>query len=209
MENHKANKEESMDSFILAGGIVAAVTYIFLCIGIVMGTPQSFSTWILWAFIDVIAAISIASKGGSFLLPTVYAAGSTLIFVAILVKFRKFEWTWFETMIAGLVVICLAIYGVFGGTFGTIAATISVGIAGVPQFGEFWSKPEKNSWQVFMVYSGFLASNILTTLGGKNVSIQEIYYPLYCTVMCISIVYAIGRGIALKGKFSQEPFVSI
>ncbi len=198
-----------MNSFILAGSVIAAITYVFLCVGVIMGTPQSFSTWIMWALIDIIAAISIASKGGSFLLPTVYAAGSTLIFVSILIKFRKFEWTWFETMIAGLVVICLAIYGVFGGIFGTIAATISVGIAGVPQFGEFWSNPEKNSWQVFMVYSGFLASNVLTTLGGKNISIQEIYYPLYCTVMCISIVYAIGRGIALKRKLFQEPFVSI
>ncbi len=198
-----------MNSFILAGGVVAAVTYVFLCIGVVMGTPQSFPTWILWAFIDVIAAISIASKGGSFLLPAVYAVGSVFVSIAILVTFRKFEWTWIETMIAGLVVACLVIYGIFGGIIGTVTATISVGIAGVPQFGEFWGKPEKNSWQVLVVYLGFLASNFLTALGSKEISIQDIYYPLFCTITCAGVVYAIGRGVILKRKLSQEPFVSI
>ena len=197
-----------MNSFVLAGALVAGSVYITLCIQIARGTPQNFATWVLWAMIDIVATMSIASTKGNFLLPLVYAAGRIATATTIFLVFRKFQWTSVETMTAVLVVFCLATYLLLGGEAGTIVSTISVGIAGIPQAGDLWMKPRENSYSVLLVYTGFLASNVFTAIGGRYWSIEERYYPVFCAVMCMVIVYVIARGIALRRRFLPEPLVS-
>lgn len=198
----------NINSFTIAGAVVAGVTYLFLCVQVARGVPQNFATWLLWAMIDVVATISIASGKGNFLLPLVYSAGSVATATVIFLAFKKFRWTSVETMTAVLVAICLATYLVFGGKAGAIVSTISVGIAGIPQAGDLWLEPQEDDWPIFLVYTSFLVSNVLTAIGGKNWSIEERYYPTFCAVMCIIIVCVIARGIVLKKRLLQGSLAS-
>jgi hypothetical protein len=192
-----------MNSFTLAGSIIGGTVYFVLWVQILRGLKQNFATWILWSLIDVVATLSTLIEKGNFLLPVTYAAGSLLIAMTVFFRFgmKRISWGPNETMTAVLVVICLVAYEIFGGIAGIVVSTISVGIAGIPQLYDFWVDP----WHApFLAYFGFFAANILSTIGGTNWSLEERYYPFFCSVTCFVVVLVIARRWWLKDPRTQR-----
>lgn len=184
-----------MSSLTLAGSIVGIAVYIPLCIQLLAGkVKQNLATWGLWALLDGIAAASIMDQHGSYLLPLSYVVGATAVSLSIL-KSKNFAWTWFETMVTFLVVACIIVWATSGAYIATIASTTAVMIASIPLIGECYREPEKNP---FGTYLGFFVANALGTMGGKEWSIVERFYPASCAVMCLLVVLLIARKFWAK-----------
>lgn len=180
-----------MNGYVISGGIVAGFVYVGLCAQIWVGrNKQSFATWVLWALIDAITAASVIVQQGNYLLPLFFSIGSLATAASIILKTKNAGWSWFETMISLLVVVCLLIWYTSGAKMATIAGTTAVLIAGLPQTVEAWKRPWDSS---FLVYFGFLVANILSTIGGKDWSIEERFYPGCCAVLCVIVVAIIAR----------------
>lgn len=180
-----------MNGYVISGSVVAGFVYIGLCIQIWTGrNKQSFATWGLWALIDGITAASVIVQQGNYLLPLFFSIGSIATATSIILKTKNAGWSWFETMISILVVACLLVWYTSGPKMATIAGTTAVLIAGLPQTVEAWKKPWDSS---FLVYSGFLVANILSTIGGKDWSIEERFYPGCCAILCLIVVAIISR----------------
>ncbi|MCX6832757.1 MAG: hypothetical protein NT028_11630, partial [candidate division Zixibacteria bacterium] len=179
----------------LVAGIIAILLYVPLCVQVLSGkVKQNFATWVLWATLDGIVAATIIFQGGSFLLPAAYSLGSAAVTLSIL-KSKNFKWTWFETMVACLVVACVVVWVVSGAKVATVASTLAVMIAGVPQSIEAYKKPHE---QPFLIYVGFLVANSLATAGAKNWSIEERFYPASMTLLTIAVVLFIARKLWSK-----------
>jgi len=190
-----------VNSFTLAGIIVGIAVYIPLCIQILSGkTKQNLATWGLWALLDSIAAASLFYQHGNFFLPALYALSSTVISLSIL-KSKNFSWTWFETMVAFMVVACIVIWAISGAYVATIASTTAVVIAGIPLTAECWKKPEESP---FLTYLGFLVANALGVIGGKEWSVTERLYTAACTALCLVVVIFIARRFWRKPELQNE-----
>ncbi len=184
-----------MNKITLAGSIIGIATYVPLCISILRGkVKQNLATWVLWALLDGIAAASIFYQHGNYLLTASFALGSTFASLSI-IRSKNFQWTWFETMVASLVVACIITWAVSGAYVATIASTTAVIIAGVPTLVECYKKSWDNP---FSTYLSFLIANILGTMGGKEWSVIERFYTASCTVYCFIAVILIARKFWTK-----------
>ncbi len=189
-----------MNAFSVASSIIAICLYVPLCLQIFSGkTVQNFATWMLWAILDAIAAAATISQEGNFLLPLAYSVGSTLVTLSIL-KSKNFKWTWFETMDTFMVGICLVIWHNSGARTAIIASTMAVVIAGLPQTVESLKKPRE---QPFLIYLGFFTTSILTTIGGKDWSVEERFYGYSCAVMGLVILIFVIQKFWGKMKTTQ------
>lgn len=132
-----------MNTFILLSVVLAFSLYFPLCVQILKGkSEQNFTTWILWAILDGVSAFTIFVKDGNSALAWAYASGS-LIAALCIFKSGNFSWTWFETFITILVLVCLVVWYLYGAQFGKIAGSVSMVVAGLPQLFECFKKPEK------------------------------------------------------------------
>ena len=191
-----------MSKITLAGSVIGIAVYVPLCISILRGkVKQNLATWLLWALLDGITAASIFYQYGNYLLTASFALGSTFTSLSI-IRSKNFQWTWFETMVASLVVACIVIWAASGAYIATIASTTAVIIAGVPMIVECYKKPWDNPFSTFFC---FLVANILGTIGGKEWSVIERLYPAACTIYCLLIVLLIARKFWIKPEPQSEP----
>jgi hypothetical protein len=179
-----------MNTYALLGAVIAVLAYIPLTHGVWKGTiTQNFATYALWGALDAIAAVSIVLKEGNFLLPAMYVLLSVGVAAGIL-RTRTFSWTWLETLISGLVVLCIIIWATSGDRAATIASSLAVVIASIPQFVEFWKKPkEAPMW----TYAAFTLANGVSILAGKDWSVEERFYPTVCTIATALFVLTAAR----------------
>ena len=185
-----------MNTFILAGSILAILTYFPLWRQIRNGeVKQNFLTWVLWGTLDVVVAATIIVQHGSFLLPTAYGVGSAITVVFIVKSGNRASWTWFETMVVLLVFASIVIWYFSGSKVATIASTMAMLIGGIPQLIDAFKKPHE---MPFLAYSSYFAANCLSVAGGKNWSIEERFYPISAAVFCLFIALLATR------KFSQK-----
>ena len=188
------------DILSVAIGTIAVLIYVPLSIRVFAGkVKQNFATWLLWAILDGIAAATIALQDGNFVLPAVYALGSAGVTLSIL-RSKNFQWTWFETMVVCLVVVCLIVWGVSGARVATVASTLAVSIAAVPLMIEAWKEP----WdQPFFTYSGFLVVSILAVIAGKSWTIEERLYPTACIVINIAVLACVARKFWIRNPAGE------
>jgi hypothetical protein len=153
---------------------------------------QSFATWILWVILDCIALGSIiAQKGENTFVLTCYVFGGTLVWLSLLYK-RQFKWGVKEWLTLGLVVLCMAIWKVSGAWWATIASTFAVCVSGIPQFIESNSDPKQDKVTGY-IYIGCTLVNILYFLAGKNMSVEDKFYPSMMVPLCLAIAIAALR----------------
>ena len=186
-----------MNAFVLASGIVAALTYVPFCRQIKNGkTIQNLPTWVLWTVLDVIIAASIIANGGNFVLSAVYAIGSGASAFFIFKSKSKFSWTWFETMVAVLVLASMVVWYFSGSKVATVASTLAMVIAGIPQLVDAWKKP----WEMppLAIYSGYVAASLLSVAGGKSWTVEERLFPVAACVLCLFIVIFSLRKFWIK-----------
>ena len=187
--------------------LVAVLTYILLIKGLLKEKmEQSFATWLLWMLLDGIATLSIIFQHGNWALVTLYTMGGLTVSCILLYK-KQFSWTWFETMVASLVAICLVVWYFSGSWMATIASTTAMAISSVPQFLESWRNPAKAGKPI--VWGGYTLANILAFFGGKDWSIEERFYPGVCIVLCtVLTILALRRPdlkLAIATKIVPSP----
>jgi len=179
------------------GVIVGLITFIPLCFGIyTKSIRQNPTTWILWAALDAVSAASIMYRGGNWLLPFAYSVASGITCIFILKSKNPISWTWFETMVATFVLICLIVWGTSGARVATIASSLALFGAGIPQLVDFIKRPWENS---ILVYLFCTIANILVILGGKDWSVEERFYPT------TAVIYTALVVIATSQKFFNKP----
>lgn len=149
-----------MNLLALASAVLALLMYIPLCYQIWTGkTTQNLATFILWGLLDAIAAGSTILERGNFLLPLFYTLGATSVIIC-LIRARAVKWTWLETLISVLVVICIIVWKTVGNEMTIIVSTLAMAIASVPQLVDAWKNPHNNP---VLVYVGFMTANALGT----------------------------------------------
>ncbi len=191
-----------MSPLIWAGSILGLLTYFPLWKQIRSGdADQNLFTWALWAALDGIVAAAIMSKGGSFLLPAIYAVGSSGTTFFILRSGKKSSWTMIETLVIFLVLASMTIWYLYGGKVATIAGTIAMVIASIPQLVDAWKKPKE---MPILVFTSYLVANSLVTAGGKSWSIEERFYPVSAVLVCFLFVVFSVRRFWLKSMPTQS-----
>ncbi len=192
-----------MNTLILTGSILAVLTYFPLWKGIRSGeVRQNLLSWVLWAILDGVVAATIIAQKGNLLLPVTYAVGSTITSFLIIRSGKKASWTWFETMVALLVVVSMGVWYLSGDKVATVASTMAMVVAGIPQLVDAWKKPQDMPFFVFVSY--FIA-NCLSTAGGKNWSIEERFYPAFATLYCFVMLIFSARKLWLKRELKSSP----
>lgn len=165
-----------MNSLILLGGAVALLAYLPLWKQVAGGNVrQNLLSWALWAMLDGIAAATIIFQGGNFLLPLAYAVGG-LVTTFVILKFGgRARWTRFESLVSFLVLASIFIWLISGNKMATIASTIGMLIAGMPQLIDAWKNPKNMPLLAYLLY---FVANCFSVLGGENWSIEERFYPI-------------------------------
>ncbi|MDO8504437.1 MAG: hypothetical protein Q7S36_01135 [Candidatus Liptonbacteria bacterium] len=159
------------------------------------GAGQNFLTWALWFFLDVVAAASLISKGGNFLLAATYTVGSFITILVIRKFGEKGKWTWFESVILALVFLSMGAWCFLGNRMATITSTTAMFIAGIPLLVDTYKKP-KNA--PFAVYLGYIVASCLSVAGGREWSVEERFYP--ATVLAISLLAALFAARKFLGN---------
>lgn len=191
-----------MNVLILAGSVVAILTYFPFWKAIRTGkVEQNLLTWALWGTLDLVVTAIIIVQGGSFLLPIAYTIGASITVIFIAKSKGKTSWTWFESLVTSLVVVSMVIWYLCGSKVATVASTIAMLIAGVPQLIDAWKKPRS---MPLLAFSAYLLANILSTAGGIDWSIKERFYPASAAAYCFLIVLLSARKLWLKPTSSPD-----
>ncbi|MEN9639695.1 MAG: hypothetical protein RLZZ262_1564 [Bacteroidota bacterium] len=166
------------------GALIALCLYPPMIRGILTGTiQQSLATWALWVSLDLIAMFSVIIQKGNWLILACYISGGSLVTLGLIYK-KYFKWTWFESLVLVMVVICLVVWWFSGSWMATIASTIAVVISGFPQVKDSWSNPDKKTGHIYLWYA---VANALSFFGGKSWSIEDRFYPGMCVPLCVFI----------------------
>ena len=181
-------------NFIAAA--LAMMIYITIAIKMLRGNMMglNLATYALWCILDLIAAASLYSKGGEWVLPAAYAAGCVIVMVPLIIS-RSFSWTKLDTTITVMVFASVGVWVYLGPTAATIVSTMSVVIACIPQAWDVYRKPEH---AVIWIYAGYTITNGLSALGAKEWSVGEMFYPGCCTIATIVILLLSLRKLSLK-----------
>ena len=175
-------------------GIICVVAYVFLIIGINKpNMEQSFAAFLLWGMLDTIAMITSIIEQGNFWLPLSNSLGASLVAILLIVK-KQVVWTWVESLTAGLVVICLIVWGTAGERAGLIASSIAVLIASVPQMIDTYKRPQATPT---IAYAIFLFADVLSVFAGKAWTIEERFYSVIGVILSVVIlVFSLKKSTA-------------
>lgn len=180
-----------MNALAWAGAAVGIAMFAPLWKQIRAGTAhQNLLTWVLFSALDLVVGLSILVQHGSWFLPLAYSLGSAITAGFIAKSGEPMKWTWFETFVLSMTVVCMIVWKVSGSAMATIAATVAVTIAGLPLFRDAWRDPETAP---AVIYFGYLVANGLATAGGKGWTIEERFYPAVCTVFAALLTFVAGR----------------
>jgi hypothetical protein len=180
----------------LAGGIGALALFVPMAASIIRenGAGQSCATWLLWATLDAILAVSIIQQHGNFLLPLGFAAGSASLTLLLLVKGR-FVWGRMESATAVLVAGCLIGWKLGGARAATIATPLGICLAGVPGLVELWRNPQR---RVGNLWGWYVPANGLAFLGGTAMTVQERFAPGVFAVFSLLMFLASRKPTAAR-----------
>ena len=186
-----------MNAFIVISAAIAILCYIPLCRNIYSGiAKQNLLTWALWCSLDAVVAATLITQRGNFLLAVAYTVGSGVTAVFILRTGDHASWTWFHTMVVGLVIASMAVWYFSGSRMATIAGTTAMLIAGMPQLVDVWKRPKESPT---LIYSAYVVANCLAVAGGRDWSVEERFYPVSAGVFCLLITV-----VSLR-KFLPQP----
>ncbi len=179
----------------LIGGIISLLATIPLFIGIYRDKiRQSFITYLLWGFLDIITAITIILQHGNYWLPIGYSLSSIIVACLLMVK-KQITWGWIEMITTLLVIICLLVWWKMGDRAALIASVISLGIASVPQIIETYKNPSATPTGI---YSLFLIADTLSLLSGKEWNVEQLLYSASAFFLCsLLIILSIRRPVLL------------
>jgi hypothetical protein len=165
-----------------AGGALALAVYLPMVLEIVRsrGAGQSFATWGLWALMDSTLTVTLWQQHGNYLLPLGFSVGGVVLAVVLLAQ-GHWSWSWFETVIALMVLAGMVVWQFSGPRNATIAMTVAVCLAGVPGFVAMLRHPQPAAGKI---WAGFTAANLLAFFGGTAMTVEERLVPAAFTGLC-------------------------
>ena len=176
------------DILKLAGGVLALALFAPLLADVFRrgGAGQSFATWILWAALDAILAVSIIQQHGNYLIVLGFAIGDGLMAAALLAK-RRATWGRFETGVLLLTLGCLVTWKWSGPRVATVAATLAICVAGIPGLVALWKNPDR---RVAKIWAWYALSNAVAFCGGTAMTLEERFAPGAFAVYSLLLVAA-------------------
>ncbi len=184
-----------MSSFTTLSVVLALLLYVPLCVQLLQGkAKQNLATWIMWGSLDLIVTITIIVQHGNYFLPAAYVLGCGITLLCM-IKFGDLVWTSFESFVAFLVLVCLIVWGFSGSKIATVASTLAMAIAGIPQLIDCYRRPHG---MPFLIYIGYTVANLFSVLGGKNWSIEERFYPIMAGIYCLLFSALASRKFWVK-----------
>lgn len=175
-----------MDEWLpMLAGAIGMVAYAVVAIGLLKSdVQQSFAAFLLWSMLDFIATVTTLWQGGNYWLPLANASGSLMITLLLLAK-KQAHWSYIETLTSMLVAACLAIWWLAGERSGIVASSLAVVIASIPQMADTYRNPGATPLAAYLI---FLASNVVSLLGGKAWTIEERFYAACSVFLCLIII---------------------
>jgi hypothetical protein len=174
-----------MDPLQIIAAIIGIGANIPLFIGIYKNkVEQSFAAFMLWALLDIIAATTTILQHGNYMLPLGYAFTASAIAILLVVK-KQTNWSWVESTTSLLVLACLIIWYMAGDKAGTIASSLAVVIAAIPQGVDTFKKPESTPTNI---YFWFVVANVLSFIAGKSWTVEERFYS-GCVVFLTIVLF--------------------
>jgi len=172
----------------LAGGLLALALFVPMILEIVRtrGAGQSFATWALWAILDVILTITLWLQHGNYLLSLGFAVGGVFLSVVLLAQ-GGWAWGKFETVIALMVFVSLAVWKFSGSRNAMIAVTTAICLAGIPGFVEMLRKPQPAAGKL---WAGYTVANGLAFFGGTAMTLEERLAPTAFTGLSLLMLAA-------------------
>ena len=176
-----------MREILLWVGIaIAAYLYRILIRGVLNGDiKQSLATWGLWGVLDCITLASIIVQHGNWLVLAFYVIGSLAVCGALAYT-KQFGWTWFETGVVGLVLVCVTVWYFGGAMLATVAGTLAIATATLPQLRDSYRMPDRGTVRLWV---GFTIVNFLSLVASKSLAIQEVFYPAICVGLTFALVF--------------------
>jgi len=168
--------------FTLVSSILGATTYLYLIANTYVSTGEglSFTTFFLWAFLAWISAVTTFKQKSNALVPTIYAFGSSTISILLFAK-GKVVWTGFDTFIAVLVLLCMALWMIKGSKWALVMSVLASLIANIPFIIMTWRAPEMSP---IVANFGFFGANFLWFLAGEKWTLQDKLYGASGTFGC-------------------------
>lgn len=175
-----------MNIFVLLGGMLGLYLFYPLCKSVLEKVSvQNPLTFFLWSLLDGISAGATYLEGGNYLQATLFCLGGLAVTICTLIAGNRLVWTKFESLVTGLVFLCISIWLTTSNIVAALFCILSLTIASVPQVFDTWRIPNKTP---SLIYFGYVVSNMLAVMGGKEISIIEIGYPLSGFLIC-SIIF--------------------
>ena len=180
-----------MNSLQLIGGLVGIIANVLVILAILKPNSlveQSFAAFLLWGLLDVIAAVTTYTQPGhgNYYLPAGYAFSGLGVAACLFIKKQR-DWGWIETGTVTLVLVCLYIWYKSGDKSATVASSIAVIIAAIPQGVDAYKKPEKMPLKLYWIY---LLAALVSFFAGKDWTVKERFYSgavVFLTIGAIAI----------------------
>lgn len=183
-----------MSIYTLLSTILSSVLFLFNCVQVLRGKSQSIASWGLWMVLVGIAAVTIALQGGNYSLALINTIGNGAVLVCI-VKSGDRGWTWFESAMTFLVLVCIVLWVTSGPRMATIMATIAFVLAGFPQLKDTYRMPQNTS---VLVFAGYSLSSLLAVFAGKGWTVEERFFPSTLVLFNSLVAVVASRKFLLK-----------
>lgn len=170
------------NTYVVLSLVIIAGAYLYLIRGILFkGIKLNFTSQLIWAVLDIVVALSLVSAKGAFWQPTFYAVGC-LVLACCIYRTGYAKWGKSDTFISLLAIASIFIFVYADPRTATIASTIAVIVAGIPQMIDCWKRPQDTPVILFLA---FLAAHVLSILAGTEWSIEQRFFPVACLIYCL------------------------
>ena len=184
------------DGLIFALGLLAHVP---LIVGLFLekdDLSQTFFTWVMYLILDTITMLSSANVDGNYVILFSFASGS-LVMAGILFMQGRIFWTWHETIVTILIILCLIAWRYGGPYLAMVAGIVSEAIIGgyLAYRTIKYPRPKYN----LLGYSIFLVVSILSVITAKEFNFKQVAYGIIETILCIiTIIPLIKETIKVR-----------
>lgn len=165
---------------------LGALAYLYIVALATYGTGEglSFTTFALWAALSWIATFTILKQGANHAIPLISGIGSTSTAIILLIK-GKSEWSEFDSVVAILVILCLALWLISGPRRALILSVVAGAISSLPFIIMTWKSPTNSP---IISNSGFLMANILAFASAKAWTIEDRLYTGAGVAICLLLI---------------------
>lgn len=153
------------------------------------GISLNIATFVLWGFLDGIAAGSSYLDGGFWALPFAYSIGSFAVGYAIYCT-GTWKWTLREKLAASFVVISMTAWLFVSNEWAILLSTTGAVAAGIPLLLDTWEEPEEAPLDIYIGIWIANALGLVPLATGIDFSVEHHFYPAACVALTTTYVIA-------------------